>query len=289
MRQRLKRFPILVRMKKAWDALLSDPHAADRRTIKRLRAFAPNSAGAPDAVLRLTFLSVNQTFPFLLHLLDQAGKGKSVAVTPSEGFLADQKSKESADVLKRLLDQYGSDKSNFHDYHHVYGRILRDPDSVTALLEIGIGSHHEDVVSNMGEAGKPGASLRAFRDYLPKATIYGADVDRRILFQEDRVKTFFVDQTDLASLEALGEQVGNDFDLIIDDGLHSPNANIAVLAFALTRLKPGGWVVVEDIIGDALPIWQVVASLLPPEFEPHLISAQGALVFAVRRLPTDGT
>jgi hypothetical protein len=27
--------------------------------------------------------------------------------------------------------------------------------------------------------------------------------------------------------------------LIIDDGLHSPNANISVLAFALNNLKPG--------------------------------------------------
>jgi SAM-dependent methyltransferase len=136
----------------------------------------------------------------------------------------------------------------------------------------------------MGRQGKPGASLRAFRDYLPRACIYGADVDTRILFEEDRIKTFFVDQTDLASLESLGRRIAGDFDLIIDDGLHSPNANIAVLAFALKRLKPGGWVVIEDIVGDAAPVWHVVAALLPQTFEPHLVAIRkGGVAFAVRR------
>jgi hypothetical protein len=134
----------------------------------------------------------------------------------------------------------------------------------------------------MGDSGKPGASLRAFRDFLPNAQIYGADVDRRILFQEDRIRTFFVDQTDIQSFGELA-RLNATFDLIIDDGLHSPNANIAVLLFGLRKIIPGGWLVVEDIDDAARPVWQVFSSLLPTGYKSYLIDAKNALVFAVQR------
>src|SRR5208283_1689664 len=171
-----------------------------------------------------------------------------------------------------------------HDYHYVYGNILKDPRSVTAVLEIGLGTNNEDVISNIGKTGKPGASLRAFRDFLPKAEIYGADIDKQILFSDERIETCFVDQTDLGSFDELSKNVGVDFDLIIDDGLHSPNANIAVMIFAVDRLKHGGWLVVEDIPYSALPVWQVIAALLPTEFSAHLISSKSQVVFLVERI-----
>ena len=40
----------------------------------------------------------------------------------------------------------------------------------------------------------PGASLRAWRDYFVKADIYGADIDKKILFNENKIKNFYVDQ-----------------------------------------------------------------------------------------------
>jgi hypothetical protein len=114
----------------------------------------------------------------------------------------------------------------------------------------------------MGENGIPGASLRALRDFLPNARIFGADIDEPILFKEDRIKTYYVDQTQPASFNDLSLRLGSDgFDLVIDDGLHAPNANIATLAFALHILKPNGWFVVEDIKRESLPIWETVSAL----------------------------
>jgi cephalosporin hydroxylase len=136
----------------------------------------------------------------------------------------------------------------------------------------------------MDKSGKPGGSLRAFRDFLPKAQLYGADIDRQILFEEDRITTFFVDQTDQASLTALSSLVGDQFDLIIDDGLHSPNANLAVLNFGLSKIKIGGWLVIEDIRFEALPIWQLTAAIIPQQFEARLVTARKATLFAVQRL-----
>jgi hypothetical protein len=118
---------------------------------------------------------------------------------------------------------------------------------------------------------------------LPNATIFGADIDKRILFQDDRIQTYFVDQTDLASLESLDKNIPYFMDLIIDDGLHSPNANLAVLSFGLKKLKNYGWLVIEDVPERAVPLWEVVAALLPDTFVSKLLRADGGLIFAVQK------
>jgi len=250
-----------------------------------LALFVPNSAGDSNALLQLTLQAVSQTFPLLSHLLRVVGRTPLLPV-PIEQVLTDAEGKAAADVLKSLFARFGSDKSTGRNYHHLYGEILKHKDDISCVLEIGLGTNNLDVVSNMGTEGEPGASLRAFREYLPNATIIGADVDKRILFQDGRIQTYFVDQTDLTSLASLAKDIPNGIDLIIDDGLHSPNANLAVLAFGLEKLKNRGWLVIEDIPQRAVPLWEVVAALLPDTFTSTLIRAEGALVFAVQRQKT---
>ena len=52
----------------------------------------------------------------------------------------------------------------------------------------------------MGKYGKPGASVKAFRDFFSNANIYGADIDKEILFKEHKISTFYVDQTNINTL-----------------------------------------------------------------------------------------
>ena len=92
-----------------------------------------------------------------------------------------------------------------------------------------------------------------------------------------------MDQSRASTFDDLAVMLGNEsFDLIIDDGLHSPNANIATMLFALKLLKPRGYFVVEDISADAVPIWQVIAALLSPKWQPTLIQAKHGLLFVLR-------
>lgn len=135
----------------------------------------------------------------------------------------------------------------------------------------------------MGKIWTPGNSLRAFRRYLPGAVIHGADIDKRILFQEERIRTHFVDQTDLGTLRRLGREIPGQLDLLIDDGLHAPNANLATLIFALEKVRSGGWIVIEDIAEEALPFWQVVGKLVGARHGYHLVRAHGGLVVAVKK------
>ena len=252
-----------------------------------LALFVPNSAGDSQALLKLTLQAVSQTFPLLSHLLAVVGRTKSSPIRIEQLFTGAE-AKAAADVLKSLFDKFGSDKSTGHNYHRLYGEILKHKDDISHVLEIGLGTNNLDVVSNMGTQGMPGASLRAFREYLPNATIFGADIDKRILFQDSRIHTYFVNQTDLTSLESLGKNIPDSMDLIIDDGLHSPNANVAVLAFGLKKLKNRGWLVIEDIPERAIPLWEVVAALLPDTFTGKLLRAEADLVFAVQRQEPPG-
>lgn len=246
--------------------------------------FAPNSAGAMSERAALTIQAASQTVPLMIELLASTGT-KIEAPTPIAAFADTDEKRSAALELKKLFDQYGSDKGNpNHNYHWLYGAILGTR-RASALLEIGLGTNNEDVVSNMTSNGSPGASLRAFRDFLPDAHIYGADIDRAILFQEERVSTFFVDQTDIDSFAELSAAIPDELDLIIDDGLHTPNANLASLVFGLGRLKIDGYFLVEDIGRHAVPIWQLVsAALLPDQYESHVVEADTQFLFVVRRL-----
>jgi hypothetical protein len=277
----LKNFSVLVRVKRALSERDSQ-HDMDSQILGRFPLFEPWSAGPSRARADLTVLAVNQTFPLLATYLEKTGRD-TVPVVSAEGLCTTEASQRASIRLRELFDEYGSDKAS-QGYHWIYGSILGHKDSVSAVLEIGIGSTDKAYVSHMPELGRPGASLRAFRDFLPDAQIYGADVDRGILFEEKRIKTLFVDQTDRQTFDILAQRIGNTFDLIIDDGLHTPNANIGVLLFALENLKVGGWLIVEDIIEHALPLWKLIAALAPPSHRPILIRAGGAIVFAMERL-----
>ena len=154
--------------------------------------------------------------------------------------------------LTDLMNAYGSDKGGFnkdHNFSDYYSTIFFDKkQSFKNILEVGLGTNNINVPSNMGLEGKPLASLRAWRDYFLNANIYGADIDRKILKDEDRIKTYYVDQTNTSSILELFKNIGDiSFDIIIDDGLHEYNANICLFENSFKFLKKKGIYVIEDV------------------------------------------
>ena len=154
--------------------------------------------------------------------------------------------------LKKLMDLYGSDKggiNNHHNFAQYYSKIFHSKkNQVKNFLEIGLGTNNTNVPSNMGENGKPLASLRAWRDYFENANIYGADIDKEILKDEERIKTFYVDQTNPLSIEKMFKNIGvQKFDIILEDGLHEYNANICFFENSIKYLETGGIYIIEDV------------------------------------------
>ena len=154
--------------------------------------------------------------------------------------------------LTDLMNFHGSDKggkNNDHNYSEYYSEIFfYKRKKIKNFLEIGLGTNNTNLPSNMGSEGKPLASLRAWRDYFLNANIYGADIDKNILKDEERIKTFYVDQTNPETISALFKQIGLDkFDVILEDGLHEFNANICFFENAIDYLDDNGVYIIEDI------------------------------------------
>ena len=162
------------------------------------------------------------------------------------------KNSKTNQELKRLMDFYGSDKggiNNQHNFAQYYSEIFyNDKEKINNILEIGLGSNNLEVPSNMGRNGKPLASLRAWRDYFKNANIFGADIDKSILKNENRIKTFYVDQTNKDSIRELFKEIGKiKFDIILEDGLHEFNANICFFENSIDYLSQNGTYIIEDI------------------------------------------
>lgn len=164
--------------------------------------------------------------------------------------------------LDTLLYEFGTDRGNFaarktahhpsnslHNYADFYDFFLGSRrNEITSVFECGIGSFDPQIPYNMGPHGTPGASLWTWRAYFPRAQIYGADIDRSTLFQDERINTTYIDQTDPDSVRDCLRNFGNPlFDVIFDDGLHEYEANICLFENTFQALRPGGFYIIEDV------------------------------------------
>ena len=163
--------------------------------------------------------------------------------------------------LNKLFDLYGSDKGtadqstkksykwNSHTYGAYYSKLFDHcKNNIIRIFECGLGTNNTAIPSNMGAKGKPGASLRAWRDYFQNANIYGGDIDKNILFNELRIKTFYVDQTNPLTIKNMWKKINlKNFDLIIDDGLHTFNASINFFEISINYLSNNGIYIIEDV------------------------------------------
>lgn len=185
----------------------------------------------------------------------------------------------------RVMVKYGSDKGGgYHNYTTLYSVLFGGiRDRALRVFELGLGTNNPAGLSTMGIYGAPGASLRAWRELFPRAFVYGADIDRDILLQEDRIKTFYCDQLDSASIRELWSQpeLRDGMDIIVEDGLHSFDANVSFLEGSIEHLRPGGFYVIEDIAWKWVDKWcqrlETVYSKQYPTFEFALVTLPNAL------------
>lgn len=151
-----------------------------------------------------------------------------------------------------IMNKYNSDKGyGRHYYTTVYHSVFSPHrNKPLNIFELGLGTNNPSLPSSMGINGSPGASLRGWREYFPAANIYGADIDTDILFAEDRIKTYYVNQLDQATIESMWNTHLNDmlFDIIIDDGLHTLEGNVCFLKNSINKLSPTGVYIIEDVV-----------------------------------------
>lgn len=227
--------------------------------------YLPSSAGSYQMYEESIIQNINSILPTLSTI---SSKKKELEII-NVNDLSFPKNK--VDLLDSLFKKFNSDKSTKHDYHKIYASYIGDKNEFT-LVEIGLGSNNLDVISNMSSSGNPGASLYAFSEAFPKSTIIGCDIDKRILFNQDNIQTYYLDQNDYLSYSVLSKFKG-EIDFLIDDGLHAQNANLNTLLFSFENLKPGGVLFIEDIPEYAIDTWKIVNSILPENYEFKLVKS----------------
>ena len=241
-------------------SLESRPYSIKRRAGVLLRPVLP-----PTVVqfirYRLWYLSLYCPRLVISRFVGRAPQVRAFGAVRSASPLGKQL--ESVNVLAptkmcHVMTKHGSDKGRLNNYTPVYSALLKERcDQPLRIFELGLGTNNTELPSNMGPYGAPGASLRAWRELFPHALVYGADIDRGILFQEDRIKTFYCDQLDGSSVRELWshQELRGGMDIIIEDGLHTFEANVAFLQESLGHLRPGGVYIVEDIMWSDADKW----------------------------------
>jgi hypothetical protein len=148
--------------------------------------------------------------------------------------------------LCQLAYKYGTDKCPqlHHSYTPIYYELLKDKKHFKKILEIGIGNKNK--MQYTPDHYKSGGSLRMWRDFFSEAQIYGVDYDNEVMFSEDRIQTFLYNSTHGDQMQEFMEKVGNDFDLVIDDGNHRLSAQFRTLRNLMPYLKKDVIYVVED-------------------------------------------
>lgn len=140
--------------------------------------------------------------------------------------------------LNEIGLRHGTDKVNGHNYAVPYMFHLSKYENESInLLEIGVGGDADTLAG--------GQSLRMWKEYFPKANIYGIDIYDKSKHNEERIKIFKGSQADDKFLNEVCKQIG-EIDVIVDDGSHINTHVIETFKTLFPLLKTGGIYVVED-------------------------------------------
>lgn len=155
----------------------------------------------------------------------------------------------------------GADKCPqiLHSYSSAYYELLNHLRLQSNLiLEIGVGNT-KTMNHIVGERYRPGASLRSWKEFFPRAQIFGLDIDKSVLFEEERIMCFYADQSSpqslceaIANIESFIKEKDIKFDIILDDGSHIKEHMILSYRTLNKFLNEDGIYIIEDIKRDEL-------------------------------------
>lgn len=167
--------------------------------------------------------------------------------------------------LKGLINNRLTDKNTTHAYVDLYEQLLSSKkESATSVLEVGIGDFGQ----------KNGGSIKLWRDYFTKATIYGLDIlpasrvidelltDPRVVlytsinaYDDNFVKTTFVDK-------------GMKFDFMLDDGPHTLKSMKDFIRLYSPLMKDDAILIIEDV--QAFGWFEELSAEVPADLQKYV-------------------
>lgn len=123
-----------------------------------------------------------------------------------------------------------------------------------------------DIVDVNDDRARPWLTYGAARS--PREMLAALGCERLVTFVQSDGKTF---------LRGTAER----FDMIFIDGDHHAAATYQELALALSRLSPGGLIVLHDYYPHAAPLWRESAPIVGPFLAAERVSAEGCALRVV--------
>jgi len=188
-----------------------------------------------------------------------------------EGFTMPKKvSDTQRDIVKPSLLQLNNtytDKNTTHSYFELYDKLLTPiRASATKVLEVGIGDFGE----------KNGGSIKLWKEYFDKATIYGLDIlpEDRVLDElktDDRVILF--NEVNAYDPEFVKNEFGSknlQFDFLLDDGPHTLESMVDFIKLYTPLMKSKAILIIEDV--KSLEWIEKLKSVVPSHLVPFTTS-----------------
>jgi hypothetical protein len=232
------------------------------RIVIKIVNYVKNQAAA--AFLIKTVLNAKELY-FVFKFMKFFLLGFSVR---KRKLIFDKTSYELESRLRYLFEYFGSDKSTRHSYHKVYAPILNEilnKGTDPSILEIGLGSQEMIYTSHMTGNYQPKAGINTFKTIIGSGKFFGADIDRKLLTNENE---FFIDMLDKESIILFKQNFDlGSLDLILEDGLHQPRANLLALFLILDLMAVGGYYVIEDIDISWKPLFNFCSHFIPKNYK----------------------
>lgn len=143
------------------------------------------------------------------------------------------------DIFEKFA-HYGSDaghadKGSTHSYIEEYAKLFEKFRSGCTFMEIGLAL---------------GWSLKMWCEYFEKSKIIGVDIS--VVFNYREIKQhsnkMFIFESDATKPEFLQHIRNQNFDIIIDDGSHMENDQVATFELLKSKMNKGGIYIIEDIL-----------------------------------------
>jgi len=153
-------------------------------------------------------------------------------------------------LLCEIMGRHKSDKGSinihrsWHNYTTFYYSIFKEiREKNLRLFELGI---VKNIESNMVINRNQCASLYGWQEFFPNAKIFGAYIDKNILFETDAIKTFYCDKTNPTIIKEMWNEdiLQENFDIIIEDSLHAE----CFFENSIHKLNVNGYYIIENIL-----------------------------------------
>ena len=159
-----------------------------------------------------------------------------------------------------------------HNYIKIY-KLLFDRFSISEvknILEIGLGFILKDSNTAFSKDNyKHGNSLRMWRDYFTEASVYGIDINKNLMFTENRIKTFVANQNSEQDLQLVMDKIDTKLDIIIDDGSHMGEHQVFSFIHLNKHLSDNGIYVIEDVQPPHINGFKDL-SIFPADFKEYI-------------------